>query len=163
MEVCEGSLLLTLDCEVGDPEDGQIQGFAIAGDDRQFHPALVAYAEKGSDDRGRMQYDRQRLILTSSMVAQPTHFRFAWGRNPLANLQATGNKDLPFATQRSDEWRMEEVPLDVVGDESGQPLALPISRRDRNEILQALRQQDQQRRLTEARQVIETIVGSDAK
>ncbi len=163
MEVCEGSLLLTLDREVGDPEDGQIQGFAIAGDDRQFHPAAVAYAEKGSDDRGRMQYDRRRLILTSSMVAQPTHFRYAWGRNPLANLQATGNKDLPFGTQRSDDWRMEEVPLEVVGDESGQPLALPISRRDRNEILQALRQQDQQRRLTEARQVIETIVGSDAK
>ncbi len=95
-----------------------------------------------------MQYDRRRLILTSSMVAQPTHFRYAWGRNPLANLQATGNKDLPFGTQRSDDWRMEEVPLDVVGDESGQPMALPISRRDRNEILQALRQQDQQCRLT---------------
>ena len=51
------------------------------------------------------------------MVPEPIHFRYAWGRNPLGNLQATGNKDLPFATQRSDDWKMEEVPLGVLGDE----------------------------------------------
>ncbi|MDB4680093.1 hypothetical protein OAE80_03825, partial [Planctomycetaceae bacterium] len=68
-----------------------------------------------------------------------------------ANLQATGNKDLPFATQRSDDWRMEEVPLGVLGEE----VVLPISRGDRNKIIQALREQDKQRRLKEAEQVIE--------
>lgn len=156
MEKRDGALLLKLDTDVSDPEDGAIQGFAIAGEDRKFHPADVAYAEKGTDGRGRMQYDRKQLVLTSSMVPEPTHFRYAWGRNPLANLQATGNKDLPFATQRSDDWKMEEVPLGVLGDE----VTLPISRGDRNKIIQALREQDKERRLKEAKQVIEANGGT---
>ncbi|MDC0308423.1 hypothetical protein OAL44_04725, partial [Planctomycetaceae bacterium] len=151
MEKNDGTILLKLDTEVSDPQDSTIQGFAIAGADRKFHPAEVAYAEKGKDGRGRMQYDRRQLVLTSRMVPEPVHFRYAWGRNPLANLQATGNKDLPFATQRSDDWRMEEVPLGVLGEE----VVLPISRGDRNKIIQALREQDKQRRLKEAEQVIE--------
>jgi sialate O-acetylesterase len=155
MEVLDGALLLKLDTDVSDPEDGAIQGFAIAGDDRRFHPADVAYAEKGKDDRGRTQYDRKQLVLTSPLVPEPVHFRYAWGRNPLANLQATGNKDLPFATQRSDAWKMEEVPLGVLGDE----VTLPLSRGDRNKIIQALREQDKERRLIEAKQVIEASGG----
>lgn len=151
MEKRDGALVLKLDTDVSDPEDGEIQGFAIAGKDRKFHPALVSYVKKGKDRRGRMQYDRKQLVLTSPMVARPIHFRYAWGRNPLANLQATGNKDLPFATQRSDDWRMEEVPLGVLGEE----VTLPISRGDRNKIIQALRRQDKERRLEEARQIIE--------
>jgi len=151
MESREGSLLLKLDTEVGDPEDGAIEGFAVAGEDRKFHPATVSYAEKGKDGRGRMQYDRKQLVLTSSMVTQTTQFRYAWGRNPLANLQAKGNKDLPFATQRSDDWRMEEVPLGVLGSE----VTLPVSRGDRGKILQALRAQDRARRLRSAKQIIQ--------
>ncbi|MCA9178997.1 MAG: hypothetical protein KDB14_31250 [Planctomycetales bacterium] len=151
MEASEGALRLTLDTEVGDPEDGAIQGFAIAGEDRRFQPADVAYAEKGKDNRGRIQYDRKQLVLTSPLVPQPIHFRYAWGRNPLANLQAMGNKDLPFATQRSDDWRMEEAPLGVLGE----TVTLPISRADRNKIVEALRQQDRERRLAEARQLLE--------
>ncbi len=148
----DGSLALTFDTDVGDPKDGAIEGFAIAGEDRKFHPANAAYAEKGKDDRGRMQYDRKQLVLTSPMVREPIHFRYAWGRNPLANLQATGNKDLPFATQRSDDWKMEEVPLGVLGDE----VTLPISRADRSKIIQALQEQDKLRRLKEAEKTIET-------
>ncbi|MGF1582805.1 MAG: hypothetical protein ACFCD0_26080 [Gemmataceae bacterium] len=151
MEKRDGALLLKLDTQVSDPEDGAIEGFAIAGKDRKFHPANVAYEKKGKDRRGRVQYDRKRLILTSPMVRQPIHFRYAWGRNPLANLQATGNKDLPFATQRSDNWKMSEVPLGVLGDD----VTLPLSRGDRNKILQALRAQDRERLLKEAQMVIE--------
>lgn len=156
MERREQSLLLTMDTDVGDPEDGAILGFAIAGEDRQFHPAQVAYAEKGKNDRGEVQYDRKQLVLTSPMVGEPIHFRYAWGRNPLANLQATGNKDLPFATQHSDDWRMEEVPLGILGDN----VKLPISRGDSNKIIQALREQDKERRLKEARQFIEANGGT---
>ena len=152
MEKRDGALLLELDTDVSDPEDGAIQGFAIAGEDRKFHPADVAYAEKGKDARGRVQYDRKQLVLTSLMVPNPVHFRYAWGRNPLANLQATGFKDLPFATQRSDDWRMDEVPLGVLGDD----VTLPLSRGDRGKIVQALREQDKARRLREAQQVIES-------
>ena len=159
IEPRDGSLVLKLDTDVSDPEDGTIQGFAIAGEDRRFHPANVAYAEKGKDGRGRIQYDRKQLVLTSPLVPEPTHYRYAWGRNPLANLQATGNKDLPFATQRSDDWKMEEVPLGVLGDD----VALPISRSDRNKIVQALREQDKQRRLKEAEQVIEANGGTQPR
>jgi sialate O-acetylesterase len=88
-------------------------------------------------------------------VPKPIHFRYAWGRNPLANLQAIGNKDLPFATQRSDAWPMEQVPLGVLDAD----VARPISRGDRNQIIQALRAQDEQRRLHEARQVLEANEG----
>ena len=152
MEKGDGTLLLKLDTDVSDPQDGVIEGFAIAGEDRKFHPANVAYAEKGKDNRGRIQYDYKQLILTSPMVPTPTQFRYAWGRNPLANLQATGNKDLPFATQRSDDWMMEEVPLGVFGEE----VSLPLSGGDRNKIIQALRRQDTERRLKEAEKVIQT-------
>ena len=151
MENGEGSLVLKLDTDVSDPQDGAIQGFAIAGEDRKFHPADVAYAEKGKDNRGRVQYDRKQLVLTSPMVPAPIHFRYAWGRNPLANLQATGNKDLPFATQKSDDWKLEHVPLGVLPED----VSLPISRGDRSKIVQALRQQDKQRQLKEAEAVIE--------
>ena len=153
MEKREGALVLKLDTNVSDPEDGAIQGFAIAGKDRKFHPADVAYVEKGKDRRGRVQYDRKQLVLTSMMVPKPIHFRYAWGRNPLANLQATGNKDLPFATQRSDNWRMEEVPLGVLGDK----VTLPISRGDRNKIIQALRRQDKARQREEAKRLLQAM------
>lgn len=146
-----GELRLKLDTEVSDPEDGAIEGFAISGEDRKFHPADVAYAEKGKDARGQIQYDRRQLVLTSPMVPEPTHFRYAWGRNPLANLQAVGNKDIPFATQRSDDWKMEEVPLGVLGDE----MTVPLSRGDKNKIIQALRDQDIARRLQEAKRFLE--------
>ncbi|MDA0285640.1 MAG: hypothetical protein O3B86_20035, partial [Planctomycetota bacterium] len=151
MQRQDGSLLLKLDTEVSDPQDGAIQGFAIAGEDRRFHPADVTYAEKGKDSRGRIQYDRKQLVLTSPMVPAPIHFRYAWGRNPLANLQATGNKDIPFATQRSDDWKMEHIPLGVLGDD----VTLPISGGDRGKIIQALRELDKQRHLEEAKRVLD--------
>jgi sialate O-acetylesterase len=152
MEAQDGLIRLTLDMEVGDPEENAIEGFAIAGKDRRFHPADVVYAEQGKDDRGQIQYNRRQLVLTSPMVSQPIHFRYGWGRNPLANLQATGNKDLPFATQRSDDWPMEQVPLGVLGEQ----VNLPLPGGDRNKIVQALREQDRQRRLKEAQRILDS-------
>ena len=152
MDVEAGTIQLTFSSEVGDPQEGDIVGFAIAGEDRKFQPAKADYAETGKDDRGRVQYDRRRLVLTSPLVPQPVHFRYAWGRNPLANLQAMGHKDLPVATQRSDDWPMEQVPLGIVAADAQRPL----SGADRNKILQALRQQDIQRRREEARAFLET-------
>ena len=147
----ENALQLKFDVDVGDAEDGAIVGFAIAGEDRKFHPATATYAIKGKDSRGRVQYDRKQLVLSSIMVQKPVHFRYAWGRNPLANLQATGNKDLPFATQRSDSWRMEEVPAGVLPE----GVKLPISRGDANKILQMLREQDKLRLIKQAELLLE--------
>jgi sialate O-acetylesterase len=157
LERRDGALLLKLDTEVSNPQDGAIEGFAIAGEDRRFHPANVAYAETGKDDQGRPQFDRKQLLLTSPMVSQPVHYRYGWGRNPLANLQAVGNKDLPFATQKSDDWRMEEVPLGVFDEDS----AIPLSRRDSNKIIAALREQDRLRRVREAQMLIEKLEAAE--
>ncbi|MCB9881130.1 MAG: hypothetical protein H6834_05010 [Planctomycetes bacterium] len=151
MQPRDGALVLTLDSEVGDPQDGAIEGFAIAGEDRRFQPATVAYAEVGKDDRGRPRLDRKQLVLTSPLVPAPVHFRYAWGRNPLANLQAMGNKDLSFATQRSDDWTMAEVPRGVLDEEVDGAL----NRAQRNRILQVLRTEDLRRRCDEAQRFLD--------
>ncbi len=161
-EAKDGALVLRLDTEVSDPEGGAITGFAIARDDRRFQPADVAYLEVGTDDRGRPRFDRKQLVLTSPLVANPRHFRYAWGRSPLANLQATGNKDLPFATQRSDDWGIGEVPLGVLGDDVDG--AAELSRAQTGRIREVLRQEDARRRVAEAEAVLRAFgSGGDAR
>ncbi len=153
MRISDDKLQLTFDTEVGDPEEGEILGFAIAGEDRKFQPAEATYAVKGQDNRGRPQYDRRQLILTSPMVPKPTQYRYAWGRNPMANLQAARNLDLPFATQRSDDWPLEFVPQGELSEDT----QLPISRADRGKLIQALREQDRQRQIHEAKAVLKSV------
>jgi sialate O-acetylesterase len=150
--VREDSLLLKLDTPVSDPEDGAIEGFAIAGDDRRFQVADVSYVEVGKDDRGQPRFDQKQLVLRSPLVPAPKHFRYAWGRSPLGNVQAIGNKDLPFAAQRSDDWDMGDVPLGVLGD--GWNGKAPLTGAQRNRVLQALRQEDVRRRVAEAEAVL---------
>jgi len=150
-EVRDGALLLRLDTEVGDPEGGAIAGFAIAGSDGRFQPADVAYAPGGEDENGRPRPDRSQLLLTSPLVPAPLHFRYAWGRSPLANLQATGNKDLPFATQRSDDWDLGAVPLGVLDG----PIEGELTRDQRERVLAELRREDVRRRSAEARAYLE--------
>ncbi|MCA8950370.1 MAG: hypothetical protein KDE27_12765 [Planctomycetes bacterium] len=146
----DGALWLRFDSEVADPMDGAIVGFAIAGEDRRFQPATAVHAEVGKDDQGRPRHDRRQLVLTSPLVPAPVHFRYAWGRNPLANLQAAGNLDLPVATQRSDDWDMATVPLGVLDGVPGGKL----SRADSDRIRAELRREDERRRIAEAEQVL---------
>ncbi|MGA0867778.1 MAG: hypothetical protein ACO3UM_02520 [Planctomycetota bacterium] len=159
MEAKDGALVLKLDVDVMDPEDGAITGFAIAGEDRRFQPADVAYLEIGKDDRGQPRVDRKQLVLTSPLVAAPVHFRYAWGRNPLANLQASANLDLPFATQRSDDWDMLDVPLGVL-DEAMQKRP---DRAQMNHIRSVLQKEDERRRVDQARRVLEAHEASAAR
>lgn len=145
----DGALVLQLDTEVSDPEGGAMAGFAIAGDDRRFQPAEVAYREVGKDDSGKPRFDRRQLVLTSPLVPAPKHFRYGWGRSPLANVQAVDNKDLPLPTLRSDDWAIGEVPRDVLGagvDGSG-----TLSRQQWNRVREALKQDDVRRRVAEAK------------
>lgn len=150
-EVRDGTLVLRFDSEVNDPEDGAIVGFAIAGEDRRFQPATAVHLQVGKDNRGKPRFDRKQLVLSSPLVAAPTHFRYAWGRNPLANLQATSNLDLPLATQRSDDWSMAAVPLDILKEE----VEGKMTRAQSNLILKALRSEDLRRRLDEAQRYVE--------
>lgn len=90
-------------------DGGPMEGFSIAAKDRQFHPATAASLVTGKDDRGRDKKNDKVIVLTSPMVAEPIHFRYAWGRNPMGNVQ---DKGIPLATQRSDDWPLEEIFVD---------------------------------------------------
>ena len=146
----DGHILLRLDQNAKAVDNGgPILGFAVAGEDRKFHPATAAHFETGKDDRGRPRKDMRTLVLSSPLVPKPVHYRYAWGRSPLGNLQADRNSDVPFATQRSDDWPLEGVPLGIVDDER----PVKLDRAQRRKQQEALRQLDQQRRLFELNQI----------
>lgn len=148
----DGRIVLRMDDGVSAVDDGgPIVGFAIAGENREFHPADATHLEIGKDDRGRPRKDMKALVLTSPMVPKPVHYRYAWARSPMGNLQAHHNTDIPFATQRSDDWPLEAVPRGVLGDEAPERL----ERAGRRRIVEALRRVDLKRRLEEARTLIE--------
>lgn len=155
MEIKDGAVLLTFNMQVGDQQRGAMQGFAIAGKDRAFHPAVAEYIQTGTDSRNRPQYDKRKIKLTSLMVPEPVAYRYGWGRNPLGNVQAEGNKDLPLATQRSDDWPVHSVPLGVLPE----GVKLPANRGDLAKVREALSEMDKQRKIAEAKQVLKELVG----
>jgi sialate O-acetylesterase len=147
MKAADGHIELRLD-EAASAVDngGPILGFAVAGEDRRFHPAEAVHLVTSKDDRGRPQTDKKVLVLSSPMVPQPVHYRYAWGRSPLGNLQADRITDVPFATQRSDDWPLESVPLGVHEGEVTEKL----DRQQQRKLIEALRNQDIERILFEA-------------
>jgi sialate O-acetylesterase len=109
-----GKIVLTMSTAVKtrDESDDRLLGFGIAGNDRKFYPAAVEYYTDGTkDNRNRLQYRNDVLVLSSPMVAQPVAYRYAWARNPMANI--TNGRQIPIATQRSDDWILEETPEKV--------------------------------------------------
>ena len=153
MEVEPSRIILKMDTWVRAVTDGPIVGFAIAGKDRRFQPAEASWLVTGKDRHNRPQHDRRVIVLSSPHVPEPIHFRYAWGRNPMGNLQSADHNDLPFATQRSDDWRMEDVPVKLTGVEDLSPK--DFARQGRNESQKALRLDDLGRRLKEAQALID--------
>ena len=148
-----GQVMIEFDEPVGGVDDGgPISGFAIAGVDRKFHPALATHLVIQETSPVRSVTKRNAIVLTSPMVPHPIHYRYAWGRSPLGNLQADRNTDIPIATQRSDQWTLESTPQGLFGDQA----PLQLERAQRRQLQQALRNQDLERRLFEARQLIES-------
>lgn len=145
VKVVDGSIQLKMDGPVGAVDDGgPIEGFAIAGEDRKFHPATADFLVTGKDNRGRDQKDSTVLVLTSPMVPEPVAYRYAWARNPMGNLQVQRGSDIPFATQRSDDWPKEEIFINgELKEMDGRPLQ------------NALRELDKERALANAKALIE--------
>jgi sialate O-acetylesterase len=153
MEVQDGTIVLYMDGQVSaDDTSAAIEGFAIAGEDRRFVPAKAEWLITGKDERNRGQQDRKVLVLSSAHCPSPSHYRYAWGRNPMGNLQSADHNDLPFATQRSDRWPMEQVPLAVLEEPS--LVDGKLSRKQRSQLLDALRKDDLRRRLADARALL---------
>jgi len=143
MKVKDGAIQLFFDRMVEVVSDNRVNGFAIAGQDRRFCPAQVEPLVTGKNQQGDLAYAPNALVLRSPYVAEPVHFRYAWGRNPMGNLVT--EQMVPFATQRSDSWKMEEVPLHFRTREKG----------ERDDLVrQELRLMDMERRLKDAQAFI---------
>jgi sialate O-acetylesterase len=133
-----------------DDSDGKMMGFAIAGRDRRFYPADVQwYADGSVDNRNKPRYQRNVLVLSSSFVPEPVHFRHAWARNPMSNI--VNGRGIPLATQRSDDWILEETPEKVDTSQN------PSSRYVANQIRNMLRLADMERRIKEAEATLEEL------
>jgi len=145
----EGTIRLTMSTSIQtkDDSDGRMTGFAIAGKDRRFYPADVQWYTDGSvDNRNRPRYQRNVLVLSSPFVPEPVHYRHAWARNPMSNI--VNGRGIPLATQRSDDWLLEETPekIDASGSVSSRAIA--------NQIRKMLRLADMERRIKEAEATI---------
>ena len=123
MKIEEGKIILKMDTWVRPVTDGPIVGFAIAGKDRRYQPAEAEWLVTGKDQHNRPKHDRRVIVLSSPHVPEPIHFRYAWGRNPMGNLQSAGNNDLPLATQQR---RLEnEAFREINGFDDSPPRIMP--------------------------------------
>lgn len=69
-------------------DGGQLRGFTIAGEDRQFVPA-----------EARIEGD---VVIVAGPIAAPVAVRYAWAENPTATL--VNSAGLPAAPCRTDDW-----------------------------------------------------------
>ncbi len=149
MKVEAGKIILTFNVQVGGLRDWPIEGFAIAGRDRRFQPAKAAHLETGKDRNNRPTYDRRVLVLSSPLVSEPIHYRYAWGRNPMANVMISDGRygRAPLPTLRSDNWRLTEIPVELNPE---------LSHRQRvGQLRKMLKDSDSERRQTEAQQLLQ--------
>ncbi len=68
---------------------GDLKGFVIAGDDRQWKPAAA-------------RIDGETVIVTSPDAAAPVAVRYAWEPDPVCNLY--NGEGLPASPFRTDDW-----------------------------------------------------------
>ena len=142
-----GKIVLSFDMPVDAGHDNPIEGFAIAAKDRRFQPAVAQHVVTGKDSRNRPTYDYNRIVLSSPYVADPIHYRYAWGRNPMGNLKPRYKFDSAIlATQRSDDWKICEVPIKF-GEKADRNTANLV--REANRIL------DMDRRLKDAQRLLD--------
>ncbi|MBP1652053.1 MAG: Sialate O-acetylesterase, partial [Bacteroidetes bacterium] len=69
---------------------GALKGFAIAGDDKQFHWAQATI--KGN-----------QVVVWSEEVPHPVAVRYDWANNPEGNLY--NGAGLPASPFRTDDWK----------------------------------------------------------
>jgi sialate O-acetylesterase len=68
---------------------GDVQGFAVAGEDKVFHWASATI-------------DGNSVVVSSPDVASPVAVRYGWGDNPYCNLYSGAG--LPASPFRTDDW-----------------------------------------------------------
>jgi sialate O-acetylesterase len=151
--IVDGTIRLTLSTAIKmkDESDDKLVGFAIAGEDRRFCPADVNwFADGAKDNRNQPVYARNILVLSSPFVARPVHYRHAWARNPMSNI--ANSRQIPLATQRSDDWILEETPVKFPAPQG--MLEKDAARQVRGKIVKELELDDTERRIKEAEATI---------
>jgi sialate O-acetylesterase len=146
VKAVDGTLQLHFDRPVGNIDDGsEMKGFAISGEDRRYQMADAEHLITRFDKGGKHDRDSKVIVLSSPLVAKPVHFRYAWARNPMGNIELSRMTDVPLATQRSDRWDVTAVPVD--DGEANERKAINMRRSE-------MKQADLDRRLYEARKLI---------
>jgi len=74
----------------GTAPDGELSGFAIAGEDRRFVWAKAVI-------------DGETVVVSSDQVAAPAAVRYGWADNPACNLY--NGAGLPAGPFRTDSWQ----------------------------------------------------------
>jgi sialate O-acetylesterase len=94
MQVRDGRAVVTFDHATGGlvARGPALEGFEIAGADRQFVPA-------------RAEIDGGMVIVWSDRVAEPLAVRYAWKDDPDATLY--NRAGLPAVPFRTDNWPRE--------------------------------------------------------
>jgi len=86
-----GKMILAFDHASGlSAASGELQGFAIAGNDQKFVWA-------------KAKIDGGKVIVWSDAVREPAAVRYGWAANPKCNL--VNGAGLPASPFRSDDWR----------------------------------------------------------
>ena len=94
MEAVDDKVILTLEHVGGGIDTFDVAkpiGFAIAGEDQQFHWATEAKI-----------VGKDRIELKCADVAKPVAVRYAWADNPVCNVQS--REGLPLTPFRTDQW-----------------------------------------------------------
>ncbi|MDP6635434.1 MAG: sialate O-acetylesterase, partial [Phycisphaerae bacterium] len=160
MKVEDGRIVLAFEVKgpMGTNPEGPVVGFAIAGKDGKFQAAKAEFPVIGKDSRGRPRRDSSRVTLTSPLVPKPIHYRYAWARNPHANL-VSGRSKLPLATQRSDSWTLSDLYTAYTGKKPTNTID-KLEGNEKGELSKALKAADLQRRLHEARTLLKEHEGA---
>ena len=153
MESKGDTLILNFESDMASVNSEAIAGFSIAGKDGKFQPARAEYLVIGKDKSGQPQITWKALVLSHPLVPNPIHYRFAWGRNPMGNLRMVFIKDLPFATQRSDNWTVADMYENYTGKKSAVPGQ--VHGGEAEELKQELKAADLERRIYEAKALLE--------
>jgi sialate O-acetylesterase len=94
MQVQDGKALLTFNNVGGGlrtVDRPQVQGFVIAGADKQWHAAQAKIQDGG-----------QKIEVWQEGLAEPVAVRYAWADNPICNVYTA--EGLPLTPFRTDDW-----------------------------------------------------------
>ncbi|MEO5998762.1 MAG: sialate O-acetylesterase, partial [Chitinophagaceae bacterium] len=109
IERLKDKIIISFNKEIKSSDDRPIEGFSIAGSGRLFFPAKAGYV-KMLNEKGQTVYDKSKIEVWNSLCADPLEVRYAWARNPLANLVNLNCPIIPVPLFRTDDWDYPAAP-----------------------------------------------------